>query len=67
MSTSGTLVNWKSYYKTALFHCFREGAESCIVLLVLAPGKREIALVVSLLFHWTRYLPECAFSWQHWP
>ncbi|KAJ4347198.1 uncharacterized protein N0V89_011137 [Didymosphaeria variabile] len=29
---------WTSYYQTALSHGFRDGAESCIVLLVLALG-----------------------------
>lgn len=31
--------NWTSYYRTALSHGFRSGAESCIVLLVLALGN----------------------------
>lgn len=30
--------NWSRYYRTALSHGFREGPESCIVLLVLALG-----------------------------
>ncbi|KAF2807843.1 uncharacterized protein BDZ99DRAFT_392311 [Mytilinidion resinicola] len=38
---------WNSYYRTALSHGFREGAESCIVLLVLALGAAGAAGSIS--------------------
>ena len=34
--------NWTAYYQTALSHGFREGPESCIVLLVLALGSASM-------------------------
>ncbi|KAF2195226.1 hypothetical protein K469DRAFT_681562 [Zopfia rhizophila CBS 207.26] len=39
--------NWTSYYRTALSHGFREGPESCIVLLVLALGHAGSAGSIS--------------------
>jgi len=39
--------NWASYYRTALSTGFREGAESCIVLLVLALGHAGSAGSIS--------------------
>lgn len=41
--------NWHSYYRTALSNGFREGAESCIVLLVLALGAASSGGSVSRL------------------
>lgn len=38
---------WTSYYQTALSHGFREGAESCIVLLVLALGNASSSGTIS--------------------
>ncbi|KAF2268580.1 hypothetical protein CC78DRAFT_613285 [Lojkania enalia] len=38
---------WTSYYQTALSHGFREGPESCIVLLVLALGHAASAGSIS--------------------
>jgi hypothetical protein len=38
---------WTQYYRTALSHGFREGAESCIVLLVLALGAASNAGSIS--------------------
>jgi hypothetical protein len=38
---------WTSYYQTALSHGFREGPESCIVLLVLALGHAGSAGSIS--------------------
>jgi len=43
--------NWTSYYKIALSHRFREGAESCIVLLVLALGSASSSGSISLIQH----------------
>ncbi|KAF2835678.1 C6 zinc finger domain-containing protein [Patellaria atrata CBS 101060] len=39
--------NWTSYYRTALSHGFRDGPESCIVLLVLALGHASSAGSIS--------------------
>ncbi|EOD45977.1 C6 finger domain-containing protein [Neofusicoccum parvum] len=39
--------NWHSYYRTALSNGFREGPESCIVLLVLALGAASNAGSIS--------------------
>ncbi|OCL11548.1 hypothetical protein AOQ84DRAFT_335776 [Glonium stellatum] len=39
--------NWTSYYRTALSHGFRDGPESCIVLLVLALGHAGSAGSIS--------------------
>ncbi|KAF2457545.1 hypothetical protein BDY21DRAFT_28567 [Lineolata rhizophorae] len=39
--------NWTSYYRTALSHGFREGPESCVVLLVLALGAASSAGSIS--------------------
>ena len=39
--------NWTSYYRIALSHGFREGPESCIVLLVLALGAASLGGSIS--------------------
>lgn len=39
--------DWTSYYKIALSSCFREGVESCIVLLVLALGSASSSGSIS--------------------
>lgn len=39
--------NWPGYYRTALSNGFREGPESCIVLLVLALGQASICGSIS--------------------
>ena len=39
--------NWTSYYRVALSHGFREGPESCIVLLVLALGAASLGGSIS--------------------
>ena len=39
--------NWSSLYQTALSHGFREGPESCIVLLVLALGSASLGGSIS--------------------
>lgn len=39
--------NWTSYYRIALSHGFREGPESCVVLLVLALGHAGSAGSIS--------------------
>ena len=41
--------NWTSYYRIALSHGFREGSESCIVLLVLALGCASTGGSISRL------------------
>ena len=41
--------NWTSYYRIALSHGFREGSESCIVLLVLALGCASAGGSISQL------------------
>ncbi|KEY71343.1 hypothetical protein S7711_10149 [Stachybotrys chartarum IBT 7711] len=38
---------WRSQYRTALLHGFREGPESCIVLLVLALGQASLRGSIS--------------------
>ncbi|KDN70587.1 hypothetical protein CSUB01_02028 [Colletotrichum sublineola] len=38
---------WRSHYRTALSNGFREGAESCIVLLVLALGQASLRGSIS--------------------
>ena len=39
--------NWPNYYRTALSNGFREGGESCIVLLVLALGQASLGGSIS--------------------
>ncbi|KAJ5040604.1 uncharacterized protein L3040_006253 [Drepanopeziza brunnea f. sp. 'multigermtubi'] len=39
--------NWKNHYRTALSNGFREGPESCIVLLVLALGQASCGTSIS--------------------
>ncbi|KAF8471223.1 hypothetical protein BDZ91DRAFT_677696 [Kalaharituber pfeilii] len=43
--------NWTSYYRTALSQGFRSGAESCIVLLVLALGCASTRGSISRITH----------------
>lgn len=43
--------NWTSYYRTALSQGFRSGAESCIVLLVLALGHASTQGSISRIPH----------------
>ncbi|KFA55606.1 hypothetical protein S40293_10021 [Stachybotrys chartarum IBT 40293] len=40
---------WRSQYRTAILHGFREGPESCIVLLVLALGQASLCGSISRL------------------
>jgi len=43
--------NWQSHYRIALSNGFREGAESCVVLLVLALGQASCAGSISRVPH----------------